>query len=749
MEVATRDESPKTIGNADLINRFKPIVRYHSLEAYKPCSIEFLLPGAQMFAQPMDGTTVDWDAEGTEEAWTPSPDALGGYPQPNMRLHLAASQYPGQDFNAPMYACVQSDPTGTFTDITYIFLFAYNGPQTARAKIPYADFNCMLPEFAEHEADIESFTVRLSTADQKVISYRCEAHGDSFYYTAAEMDTVGDRAIIGIALNSHGVYNLKGKSTDDWVVLEDYEGLGFGALFIDILPDSATAEWTPSEIIEVGIDAEGQPVNGQRWVLFQGRLGRHRTAEFQGGQGIGGDLSGAQKGWVDTLVATVSKIAPSAIDSNQQGAFGAGSRSFIHQNSPAGTATAVAVRLSQRPQLALTADAGATPSVTVAQYIASEAQAWMKVAHGDEFILLNTACGLALTASAATSPVGLGPFPPQNETGVWSQAGEALRPAWDEDQNLNVLGYDDHPQPDGVGIWNWGGGDANETWRFDAIPFTWPLDFDQVVIGLRARPYLLLTQPEGSTEITVELSEGRNNQLWNRSLLFSGDGEPFCSFVNLGSGQALFAAGENTAVGAGDPEAINDYAIWGQAGDALRPIWDNDQNLNVMGDSPGPGGQVGTWDWSGGDINEAWTVTPSTSWPPAGQPMRLVCQANNGLTVVPQDDGSVLCADTNASDPNQVWVLVQYADSFTLVHQASGRYLHWMGPDVAVQVAVPNPIDAGYLWDMSGPAIRPVVDSDQNLNLFSSSGQPAVGQTLGTWEWGGGDANETWYFEPA
>ncbi|MBC7659994.1 MAG: hypothetical protein H7249_09825 [Chitinophagaceae bacterium] len=43
---------------------------------------------------------------------------------------------------------------------------------------------------------------------------------------------------------------------------------------------------------------------------------------------------------------------------------------------------------------------------------------------------------------------------------------------------------------------------------------------------------------------------------------------------------------------------------------ALRPIYDDGQNLNAFGNGPyAPGNAVGTWGWNGGALNETWYLS--------------------------------------------------------------------------------------------------------------------------------------------
>jgi hypothetical protein len=89
--------------------------------------------------------------------------------------------------------------------------------------------------------------------------------------------TEGSHPRINLALNSHGVYNGKGKAQEDVFVLEN---LG-PASVVDIITQSGPS-WRPwtlpasSRPFRRFGRLDGKPV-GELWTLYRGRMGTHKT----------------------------------------------------------------------------------------------------------------------------------------------------------------------------------------------------------------------------------------------------------------------------------------------------------------------------------------------------------------------------------------------------------------------------------------------------------------------------------------
>lgn len=77
----------------------------------------------------------------------------------------------------------------------------------------------------------------------------------------------------------------------------------------------------------------GNPVNGQRWALYQGRLGRHSSAEAVDPLGVGRALTSGENAVIKTIEGVI-KMLSIKLDEDQQGPTAPGSRDLIWQARP-------------------------------------------------------------------------------------------------------------------------------------------------------------------------------------------------------------------------------------------------------------------------------------------------------------------------------------------------------------------------------------------------------------------------------
>lgn len=103
----------------------------------------------------------------------------------------------------------------------------------------------------------------------------------------------------------------------------------------------------------------------------------------------------------------------------------------------------------------------------------SKYQLWEVVVWQNGYVFVNLATDTILTAQGGDSPVTMAPKNQVGDHSIWTPGGGgpfiALRPQYDDDQNLNVRG--DGPYPPGTPVltWTWGGGDSNEVWEIKAV----------------------------------------------------------------------------------------------------------------------------------------------------------------------------------------------------------------------------------------------------------------------------------------
>jgi hypothetical protein len=280
---------------------FAPVVQFHPGERYWPCSIEFLLANAVLFVGD-DPITFEPTAEDLY-AYRSTPAAhLEILPEGRNGLPPAANHV-----FAPMYVAPQVAPDGSFVDLNYMHLYAFNGPQCMFADVsggvPIGDFYCALPSYATHDGDVEVCTVRVTPDFQKILHVSVSAHGDITWYLADELDYEGGtHAVVRSGLFSHALRNPRDRTL--WVpgerdaVSTEVEDVEAAELhFIDDITQGPVT-WAPpaDQLVFVGFDGDvDAPINGQRWTSFAGRLGARWTNDLEDVIGIRGSITSAQE----------------------------------------------------------------------------------------------------------------------------------------------------------------------------------------------------------------------------------------------------------------------------------------------------------------------------------------------------------------------------------------------------------------------------------------------------------------------
>jgi len=121
--------------------------------------------------------------------------------------------------------------------------------------------------------------------------------------------------------------------------------------------------------------------------------------------------------------------------------------------------------------------------------------------------------------------------------------------------------------------------------------------------------------PDGRCGAVIDrYRPGNAGQTWLRQktgngYLFTNKATGMLAHVAPGNGNRVLLVGLTSSA-----NIIS--SVWSTGGDcrvacAIRPFHDSNQNLNVFGDGPyNVGNPVGTWGWSGGQINENWYMSP-------------------------------------------------------------------------------------------------------------------------------------------
>jgi len=121
------------------------------------------------------------------------------------------------------------------------------------------------------------------------------------------------------------------------------------------------------------------------------------------------------------------------------------------------------------------------------------------------------------------------------------------------------------------------------------------------------------------------------------------------------------------------------------------------------------------------------------------------------LSLDPGDVNAPLVLSTyRQGDTNQRWFLVDLGDGRTqFLNEKTGKAMRLLPGGQGKRVTTYSPLaKTGFTtWTIAGDrrnncAIRPAVTDSQNLDAFGNSWRD--GSPVGTWDWGGGQGNETW-----
>src|ERR1051326_4818788 len=268
------------------------------------------------------------------------------------------------------------------------------------------------------------------------------------------------------------------------------------------------------------------------------------------------------------------------------------------------------------------------------------------------FVLYNKAVGKALNVVSADRSLDLVDLDSLSSTSAWNAARSndslAIRPMYDWNVNLNVYGDGPYNPGNKVGVYSWGGGAVNETWHFQIIdtaaPYGW---FHTLSPSCKADNGSTLglslngADDYGNVVVTVQNADD-DRQVWT-PIYYFGDTTNGIVLVNKETARALAASGNNALVYTASLGALDDHSIWTLGSGpayAIRPLYNSDMNLNVLGSGPyPPGNPVGVWSWSGGAANETWSAA-------------LIDSSLEEQDIVVQSaDGYYFCVLSAAKDP--------------------------------------------------------------------------------------------------
>ena len=249
----------------EVLDRYAPIVCFHPLERYFPCSLEWLLQhcclrhtrtSLRILRPTQADLLTHWQAYHPE----------GSTPY----LEIAASGYGGQLASAPCYVTVQE--WDRCYEITYLMLYAYQGAQTAHWHWSRRPFDCVIRDFGRHQGDLEWVSVCLDKQTHEPLEVGLQAHGKVRVVPWVACPREGDHPRVRAALHGHASA-LCGEANR--VVHRRIGPLSICDLFED-----GGEVWRP-ELRRLGLDENGQPLGGEVWAKFQGRIGRSLDNHFR------------------------------------------------------------------------------------------------------------------------------------------------------------------------------------------------------------------------------------------------------------------------------------------------------------------------------------------------------------------------------------------------------------------------------------------------------------------------------------
>jgi hypothetical protein len=476
----------------EVIARWSPDVRFHEWERYFPSSAEAIFKGAKAFRvgskeserigadkvinTPADlaGLTAEWRIQFDPN----NPKVLDGD---------VTGARPKMVVTAPMYVAVQVAADGSYVNLGYWFLFGFNGSQSMRSHDGTGSFNYTMRTMAEHEGDWEGVTIRLTRELDKVIMITTEAHGDRKDYLPGEMDwTDKTHPQLRLALNSHGVYNGKGKNPNDWITLEDLKV----ASVIDIITKDGPTwrPWTLPDAFRIfGRYKNKNQLGKEPWTTYMGRMGTHKNNSASSVVDVTGQPLSGKQAFTAKAQLTVFKGVSPFLKSlfNGMPCAGVGARQELNCELPALRRLSGHRKYVIRPRIAgnlvLSINRSNPDGGLVLDTLrpGDPTQRWyvLQNKHNvngrlvlDSVSLANVATErLAGMRGGQGSAITLWHRSVNDGTTRWTIQGDrtgncAIRPLNNSSQNLNVLGNGPYRPGSAVSTWAWGRGQGNETW---------------------------------------------------------------------------------------------------------------------------------------------------------------------------------------------------------------------------------------------------------------------------------------------
>lgn len=188
-----------------LIYKYAPILYFNTAEKYLMTGVDWLLERSNV----VDNTT--------HVAFQATPENLPTGIENKFKYHLElhdSSVKPGDLSTANAYVHAKK-VKDKYLDLQFWFLYAYNGPGTARVRSLLFGRtlhvgNSSLAPLGDHQGDWEHITIRIDTTTSQIEKVYFSQHASGRWVDRSKLEWEGDRLVIYSSLNGHASYSKQG-----------------------------------------------------------------------------------------------------------------------------------------------------------------------------------------------------------------------------------------------------------------------------------------------------------------------------------------------------------------------------------------------------------------------------------------------------------------------------------------------------------------------------------------------------------
>lgn len=289
-------------GVEQLVKRFAPIIYFNTEEKYLMTSAEWFIERANL---------VNNETKESVQA-TMNNLPIGKANENKFHLELHDSSVRGGDLSVAKAYVHAKIMDNIYLDLQYWFLYAYNGPGTAKAGgsifgVEHTGESSLKP-LGEHQGDWEHITVRLNLSSLELNSVYFSQHSGGQWVLPHDLEIENGHIVIYSSLNGHASYPHQGPNYTEH---RSYKKLGTGLDFwlVNKADKGQRLDCSEAhELISAEFLPEGQKPVEPRWLNFLNRWGKSNEAHLTQAavQGILDDVFGKIFG---TIIGYTSFLA--------------------------------------------------------------------------------------------------------------------------------------------------------------------------------------------------------------------------------------------------------------------------------------------------------------------------------------------------------------------------------------------------------------------------------------------------------